>query len=48
MNVNESFKNDVIAYLSKLEDDLNLTADEALEFRKRINQQKHLEFVNAM
>ena len=47
-NVNESFKNDVTAYLSNLESDLNLTNNEALEFRKRIDQQKHLEFVNAM
>jgi len=47
-NVNESFKNDVTAYLSNLESDLNLTNDEALEFRKCIDQQKHLEFVNAM
>lgn len=48
MNVNESFKNDVTAYLSNLESDLNLVNDEALGFRKRINQQKHSEFVNAM
>ena len=48
MNVNESFKNDVTSYLSKLDDEIALATEEALEFKKRINQQKQLDFVNAM
>ena len=48
MNVNESFKNDVITYLTKLDSDIELATEEALEFRKRINKEKQLDFVNAM
>lgn len=48
MNVNESFKNDVITYLTKLDGDIELITEEALEFRKRINKEKQLDFVNAM
>lgn len=48
MNVNESFKNDVITYITKLDCDIELATEEALEFRKLINQQKQLDFVNAM
>lgn len=48
MNVNESFKNDVITYLAKLDGDIELATVEALEFRKRINKEKHLDFVNSL
>ena len=48
MNVNESFKNDVITYLTKLDGDIELATEEAFEFRKRINKEKQLDFVNAM
>lgn len=48
MNVNENFKNDVITYLTKLDGDIELATVEALEFRKRINKEKHLDFVNSL
>lgn len=48
MNVNESFKNDVTSYLSKFDNEITFVTEEAFEFRKRIDQQKQLDFVNAM
>lgn len=48
MNVKESFKNDVTSYLSKFDNEIELATEEAFEFRKRINHQKQLDFVNAM
>ena len=48
MNVNESFKNDVITYLTRLDGDIELATKGALEFRKRINKEKHLDFVNSL